>query len=65
MNESFRGFPQSLQENGGTVPQSGYDHFLASYFQFITHLSSYHLTLHTDGPKVVRKDTLKYVRTFY
>jgi hypothetical protein len=33
----LRGFPQSLQQNVGTVPQSGHDHFLPNTVQYTSH----------------------------
>jgi hypothetical protein len=49
--EGFHSFPQSLQENSGTVPRLGYDHFLPSLFQLSTHSSfyEYHETVHNLG----------------
>jgi hypothetical protein len=41
LTEFFRGFPQSLHENRGTVPHLCYDRVLPHPCQFIVHLSSY------------------------
>jgi hypothetical protein len=41
LSEIFRGLPQSLQANAGTVPQFSHDRCLPNYFQFIIHPKSY------------------------
>jgi hypothetical protein len=43
--EIFRGLSQSLQENDGTLPRFGQEHFLPDRIQFIFHQSFYHPTL--------------------
>jgi hypothetical protein len=47
LSEISRSFSHSLQANAGTVLKLGHDRFLPYPFQLITHLSSFHSTLHS------------------
>jgi hypothetical protein len=45
----FRGFPQSLQENAGTVPNVRPPPLLPHPSQFIIHVSTFHSTLYSSN----------------
>jgi hypothetical protein len=54
-NDSYRGFPQSLQVNSGIVPRLGHNRFVPSPFQFIIIHLSYHPTLYDFDTEIMIK----------
>jgi hypothetical protein len=54
--EVYHGFPQSLQDSASIRLQP-----LPNAFQFISHLSSYHLTLSSPSTESIIKEYMKKV----